>query len=48
MFGLLRVKNHDFTPKNHIFPILGRAPPPGSAPATKGQLKMNNPEKLAA
>ena len=24
-FGVLRVKNHDFTPKNHIFPILGVA-----------------------
>ena len=24
MFGVFRVKNHDFTPKNHIFPILGR------------------------
>jgi hypothetical protein len=25
--GVFRVKNHDFTPKNHIFPILGgRAP----------------------
>ena len=37
-FGVFRVKNHDFTPKNHIFPILGGAragcaPPPGSAPA---------------
>ena len=42
MFGVFCVKNHDFTPKNHIFPILGggggeggRAPgvlPPGSAP----------------
>jgi hypothetical protein len=21
-FGVFRVKNHDFTPKNHIFPIL--------------------------
>ena len=21
--GVFRVKNHDFTPKNHIFPILG-------------------------
>jgi hypothetical protein len=21
---VFRVKNHDFTPKNHIFPILGR------------------------
>jgi hypothetical protein len=23
IFGVVRVKNHDFTPKNHIFPILG-------------------------
>jgi hypothetical protein len=23
IFGIFRVKNHDFTPKNHIFPILG-------------------------
>jgi hypothetical protein len=23
--GVFRVKNHDFTPKNHIFPILGEA-----------------------
>ena len=23
--GVFRVKNHDFTPKNHIFPILGGA-----------------------
>ena len=35
--GVFRVKNHDFTPKNHIFPILGgggacRVHPPGSAP----------------
>ena len=22
-FGVFRVKNHDFTPKNHIFSILG-------------------------
>ena len=34
---VFRVKNHDFTPKNHIFPILGgarlvRPPPPGSSP----------------
>jgi hypothetical protein len=26
MFGVFRVKNHDFTPKNHIFPILGGGP----------------------
>jgi hypothetical protein len=23
IFGVFRVKNHAFTPKNHIFPILG-------------------------
>ena len=38
MFGVFRVKNHDFTQKNHIFPILEGArdgcapPPPGSVP----------------
>ena len=36
IFGVFRVKNHDFTPKNHIFSnFRGRAagaPPPGSAP----------------
>ena len=25
IFGVFRVKNHDFTPKSHIFPILGEA-----------------------
>ena len=30
-FGVFRVKNHDFTPKNHIF--FNFAPPAGSAPA---------------
>jgi hypothetical protein len=25
IFWVFRVKNHDFTPKNHIFPILGGA-----------------------
>ena len=25
IFGVFRVKNHDFTPKNHIFTILGGA-----------------------
>ena len=29
MFGVIRVKNHDFTPKNHIFSnFRGRPPPP--------------------
>ena len=38
IFGVVRVKNHDFTPKNHIFSnFRGGAgcappPPPGSAP----------------
>jgi len=35
--GVFRPKNHDFTPKNHIFfPILGGGgrPPPGSTPDT--------------
>ena len=38
IFGVFRVKNHDFTQKNHIFSNFrgaraGCAPPPGSAPA---------------
>ena len=34
MFGVFRVKSHDFMPKKIIFfPILGGAPPLGSAPA---------------
>ena len=35
IFGVFHVKNHDFTPKNHIFFQFkggGGAPPPGSAP----------------
>ena len=43
MFGVIRVKNHDFTQKNHIFsnfrrerPGCAHPPPPsGSAPAHK-------------
>jgi hypothetical protein len=32
-FGVFRVKNHDFTPKNHIFSnFRGRAPPPRIPP----------------
>ena len=38
-FGVFRVKNHDFTPKNHIFSNFRGGggtcrvgPPPGSAP----------------
>ena len=34
ILGVFRVKNHDCTPKNHIFPMLGGCPP-GSAPAVK-------------
>ena len=38
-FGVFRVKNHDFTPKNLIFSnfFFGGAPPPGSAPAMELQ-----------
>jgi hypothetical protein len=38
IFGVFRVKNHDFTPKNHIFSYFfgggapGAPPRPGSAP----------------
>jgi hypothetical protein len=33
IFGVFRVKNHDFMPKNHIFSnFRGGAPPSGSAP----------------
>ena len=46
IFGVFRVKNHDFTPKNHIFSNFrggggGRAPdapPTGSAPEYGGVL----------
>ena len=34
ILGVFRVKNHDFTPKNHIFSILGG----GGAPDTLGTL----------
>ena len=33
MFGVFRVKNHDFTQTNHIFSAPGAPPPFGSAPA---------------
>ena len=33
IFGVLRVKNHDFTPKNHIFSNLWGAP--GSTPGSR-------------
>jgi hypothetical protein len=33
IFWVFRVKNHDFTPKNHMFfNFRGGGPPPGSAP----------------
>jgi hypothetical protein len=33
MFEVFRVKNHDFTPKNHIFSnFRGARVPPGSSP----------------
>ena len=39
MFGVFRVKNHDFTQKNHIFSNFRGGGPsdplPGSAPAHK-------------
>ena len=47
MFGVFRVKNHDFTPKNHIFSnfrVGARARcaiPPGSAPGTSIQKLIN-------
>ena len=31
LFGVFRMKNHDFTQKIIFFPILGPPPPPGSA-----------------
>ena len=43
IFGVFRVRNHDFTPKNHIFSNfrggarVGGAPPPGSAPGNMSQ-----------
>jgi hypothetical protein len=43
IFGVFRVKNHYFTPKNHIFSNLRgvacRVCPPGSAPGRGGQIK---------
>ena len=43
IFGVFRVKNHDFTQKNHIFSNFRGggapgAPPPGSAPEDHGYL----------
>ena len=39
IFGVFRVENHDYTPKNHIFSNFRggvRPPPPGSAPVIGG------------
>ena len=50
MFGVFRVKNHDFTPKNHIFSNFREGgggggapgvPSPGSAPGTSIQKLIN-------
>jgi len=42
IFGVFRVKNHDFMQKNHIFSnfrggVHRVGPPPGSAPGVKHQ-----------
>ena len=43
MFGIFRVKNHDFTQKNNIFSILWGAgyAPPGSVPGASIQKLIN-------
>jgi hypothetical protein len=53
IFGVFRVKNHDFTPKNHIFPVLGGrapgAPPPLNPPLnmiTHGYESLVNPSYM--
>jgi hypothetical protein len=43
-FGVFRVKNHDFMPKNYIFSNFrgghaGCTPPPGSIPEMAGQIE---------
>ena len=50
IFGVFRVENHDFTPKNHIFSNFrgGRAPgapPPGSAPGISKKDQQYNVQK---
>ena len=42
MFGVFRVKNHDFTPKNHIFPILGGGGGGGGAREIFGVFHVKN------
>ena len=48
IFGVFRVKNHDFTQKNHIFAILGGGTHPGSAPVMdrNGVIKDRNGDKI--
>ena len=46
IFGVFRVKNHDFIPKNHIFSNFNGGggapgPPPGYAPGTSIQKLIN-------
>jgi hypothetical protein len=41
MFGVFRVKNHDFTPKNHIFSTR-RAHPPGATYGMETNIKSGN------
>ena len=53
ILGVLRVKNHDFTPKNHIFSNFrggggapGCAPPPGSAPGSWVRVPIGSYQRL--
>jgi hypothetical protein len=47
MFGVFRVKNHDFTPKNHIFSNFRGAPSPLDPPQNdKMYFQNKNYEKL--
>ena len=41
IFGVFRVKNHDFTPKILFFPILWGGGPPGSVPGASIQKLIN-------
>ena len=42
IFGVFRVKNHDFTPKNNIFPILGGGGGGGGAREIFGVFHVKN------
>jgi hypothetical protein len=47
IFGVFRVKNHDFTPKNHIyFPILGGARAPWFRPCAGTRSSANMHEHI--